>query len=131
MKTELSVAIVDDYPRWRASLKHYLIQEGFSIHCLASNGKELLTHLEQATSLPTFCILDIHMPEMDGYETAKRMKDIYPSVKILGFSLSVGKTIVDKLLECGAHGFIAKGTAPQVIAETLRKLKEKEPQTQP
>lgn len=122
MKTKLSVAIADDYPRWRSFLNDYLSTEGFSIFCRARNGKELLEQLELSEELPTLCMLDINMPLMDGFETAKMLRKKYPTVKVLAFSLEIGSGIVNRMLESGAHAHLAKGVAPQDIKLALLEL---------
>lgn len=128
MTTSFSIAIADDYPRWRSFLNDYLTQEGFSIFCRATNGKDLLSQLEQTDDRPTICMMDINMPVMDGFETAKALRANYPTIKILAFSLEMGKSIVNRMLACGAHSFLAKGVAPQNIKEALLELMKMETQ---
>ena len=59
------ILIVDDNIQLRSMLKSYLVQEGFTIDT-ASNGKEAL--FVARYEKPDLIILDIMMPEMDGYE---------------------------------------------------------------
>lgn len=127
---KLSVAIADDYPRWRSFLHDYLSKEGFIISSKARNGMELLSQLAMGNELPTFCILDIKMPVMNGFETAKALRAQYPSIRILAFSLEMGRGIVNRMLDSGAHGFIAKGVTPQDIKSALLELLQNEIQPQ-
>lgn len=131
MSTTPTIAIVDNFPRWRSFLDEYLSKEGFTTFCKAQNGLELLQHLEQADRLPDLCILDSHLYVMDGYETAARLRDLYPSIKILGFSMRIGRTVVNRMLNSGVHAFVPKGAAPQDILAALRKLLETAPEVEP
>lgn len=81
----ISVALVDDHKIFRQGLIEVLNHLGYTVTIEASNGKELLDTLSK-TSIPEICILDIHMPVMDGFETTRRLHKKYPQIKILAFS---------------------------------------------
>ncbi|MBS1614926.1 MAG: response regulator transcription factor [Bacteroidetes bacterium] len=125
-----TIAIVDDYPRWRSFLESYLTEQGFDVLCKAKNGKEFLSFLQLADSVPALCILDINMPIMNGFQTANALRELYPSIKILAFSMEIGRGMVNRMLDSGAHAFLAKGVAPQDISQALYNLLESHSQTQ-
>jgi len=87
------IAIVDDEPQIASLFSVLLKRDGFKVIGLFSNGMELLQSLENAKnvseratlkqSLPDIVVLDYMMPELDGVETAKRLKAKYPGVKII------------------------------------------------
>lgn len=58
----------------------------FKVVLQAANGQEAIEGLQLQEVLPDICILDISMPVMDGYQTAKQMAERYPEIKILVFS---------------------------------------------
>ena len=104
---EATILIVEDSPTQALRLQHVLERHDYEV-CTAKNGKEALASLR--TCLPTLIISDINMPEMDGYELCRRVKDdaAFKSVPlILLTSLSDPKDIL-KGLECGADNFIVK-----------------------
>ena len=104
---EATILIVEDSPTQALRLQHVLERHDYEV-CTAKNGKEALASLR--TRLPTLIISDINMPEMDGYELCRRVKDdaAFKSVPlILLTSLSDPKDIL-KGLECGADNFIVK-----------------------
>jgi sigma-B regulation protein RsbU (phosphoserine phosphatase) len=102
------ILIVEDSPTQMMKLRHVLERHGYIILTAARDGREALSSL--AAHLPTLVITDINMPEMDGYELCRRIKDD-PKTReipvILLTSLSDPKDIL-RGLECGADNFIVK-----------------------
>lgn len=103
-----AVAIVDDQSLMRDVARTILLNNGYEVTLEAVNGVDLLTQLEKMDKLPDICLLDLNMPEMDGYATARNLRIRFPSIRILAFSLSAEKAQVDEILECGADGFLPK-----------------------
>jgi CheY-like chemotaxis protein len=68
-------------------------------------GKNLLDQISEE-NIPDICILDINMPELDGYETIKILSKSWPQIKIMVFSLSIVKGKNDKVT--GAHAVVSK-----------------------
>ncbi len=71
LKKEHQILIVDDTPKNIQLLGQILSEQGYKI-LLATNGKQALHAVEKKT--PDLILLDINMPEMDGYETCKNLK---------------------------------------------------------
>jgi CheY-like chemotaxis protein len=91
--TNRSILIVDDDVPSTESLSDILIGEGYAV-AVARNGKEALMHLHDG-SLPQLIILDLFMPEMDGWEFRKeQLKDDalrhIPVVVMTGASVYAG-----------------------------------------
>ncbi|RYY08729.1 MAG: response regulator transcription factor, partial [Chitinophagaceae bacterium] len=116
--SSISVALVDDHKIFRQGLIEVLNHLGYAVTIEASNGKELLEILSKQTA-PEICILDIHMPVMDGFETTSLLKRKYPQIKILAFSTDNTDVSVSKMLACGAHGFLEKGGSLEDISHSL------------
>ena len=104
---ETTVLIVEDSPTQAFKLRHLLERHHFKVIC-ALHGKEALAKL--AVTIPTLVITDINMPEMDGYELCRHIKDnpAWNQIPvILLTSLSDPKDIL-RGLECGADNFTVK-----------------------
>ncbi len=102
------ILIVEDSPTQLLKLRHVLERHGYRVLQPARDGKEALAAL--AVHRPTLVITDINMPEMDGYELCRRIKDdpkFTDLPVILLTSLSDPKDIL-RGLECGADNFIVK-----------------------
>ena len=104
---DVTILIVEDSKTQALKLRHLLLRRDYQVHC-ASNGKEAMALLTNMR--PTLVITDINMPEMDGYELCRRIKDD-PALRlvpvILLTSLSDPNDIL-KGLECGADNFVVK-----------------------
>lgn len=122
MNLHNTIALVDDYFPIRKFLGSFLTEHGFSISYQAENGQDLLDQLAAGVVVPEFCLLDITMPVMDGYETAGQLKDRYPEILILAYSCFDDQKRIEKILEAGAHRFISKDSSPEEIRDALLEL---------
>jgi len=120
-KSPITVALVDDHKIFRQGLIEVLNHLGYKVTLQASNGRELLEQLLENDS-PAICILDIHMPEMDGFETTRHLRVSYPEIKILAFSTDNTDLSVSRMLSCGAHAFLEKGGSLDDISESLSSI---------
>lgn len=106
---KLKVFIVDDSALYRKVLSDILSAfPEVELLGTASNGKAAIEKISKV--LPDFITLDFEMPEMDGIQTLKQLKDKYPSVKAVMVSAHTveGAEITMQALEEGAFEFIAK-----------------------
>ena len=112
------VLVVDDCWENRAVIVNVLEPLGFEMS-EANNGKE---GLEKAEIIqPDLIVTDIVMPEVDGYEMTKRLRDLpeFEKLKIIASSASVSASERRKSLQYGCDDFIPK---PVLVAELLEKL---------
>ncbi|MCD6063062.1 MAG: two component transcriptional regulator, LuxR family [Flavipsychrobacter sp.] len=101
----INVAIADDHIVVRDSISNMIATfPGFSVTIEAGNGKELIEQLERAKPFPEICVLDIQMPEMNGYETMNFIKETWPNLKVLALSMLDDEFAIIKMLKMGARG---------------------------
>lgn len=101
------ILIVEDSPTQAQKLKHILEQQKYHVR-VARNGKEALELMRQ--HLPAMVVSDIVMPEMDGYELCRQIRNderLTTVPVVLLTSLSDPADVV-KGLECGADNFVTK-----------------------
>lgn len=124
-KKKITVAIADDHGLLRTALARLVNSfEEYTVIYEASNGKELKSKVQQHV-IPDIAMLDVNMPEMDGFETAQWLNKNYPQIKILALSmLSDEKTII-KMFRVGAKGYLLKNTSPEELKEALGTLIDK------
>jgi len=101
------ILIVEDSPTQALKLQFLLEQNGYRVS-VAKNGREAMEHL--GARVPILVISDIVMPEMDGYEMCRRVKE-NPNLReipvVLLTSLSDPADVI-RGLQCGADNFITK-----------------------
>ncbi len=123
-KKNTGIALVDDHVLLRnglASLMHTF--EGYTVLFQADNGKDLIEQLKTQPA-PDIVLLDITMPEMNGYETAAWLRKNKPSVKILVLSMMDNESAVITMLKEGARGYILKDSKPAVFKQALDSIRD-------
>ncbi|MGQ9492807.1 MAG: response regulator transcription factor [Anaerolineae bacterium] len=110
------ILIVDDEPRMVRFVRMNLELEGYQVST-ASSGMEAIEKVRD--ELPDLVILDIMMPEMDGFETLERIRQI-SSVPVI--MLTVKAEEEDKVhgLELGADDYITKPFSPRELASRVK-----------
>lgn len=120
-----SVAIVDDHVLLRNGLANLIRGlETYAVLFEANNGKDFIKQL-QPRYLPDIVLLDINMPEMDGYETALWLKRNYPGIKILALSMYDNENSIIRMMKNGAKGYILKDIDPLEFHHALDSLMRK------
>ena len=118
---KLKLVIVDDHAVVRAGYRLLLEAESdFEVIAELSSGEEANQQL--AGLNPDVAIMDISMPGMGGLEAIKRIKIKLPDLKFLVFTMHDNQTFMEHALEAGAHGYVTKNSAPNVLVEAVRKV---------
>lgn len=118
----IKVALVDDSSLIRNSIHELLSLWGFDVVLKAVNGKDFFRQLTRDNA-PDICITDIHMPEMNGYETIKVLKEKWPGIKIVAFSITDNESEEDRILKAGAHAFVSKVGSIIELQKVLQSMK--------
>jgi len=123
MKTERSkpnktILIVDDEPRIIEAVSMNLELEGYAV-LGAANGLEALNKLTQ--ELPDLVILDVMMPEMDGFESLRRIREVSTVPVIM---LTVKGDEFDRIrgLELGADDYVTKPFSPRELVSRVKAM---------
>ena len=119
MKSRPTILVADDDERIRLSISDILLAQRYKV-VQAQNGREALQKVDSES--PDVILLDIHMPEMDGIDVIKKLKDdgskrLIPIVVVSGAD-DVGLRI--QALKLGADDFLSK---PPHIAELTARVR--------
>jgi two-component system alkaline phosphatase synthesis response regulator PhoP len=112
------VLLVDDEVDILEFLKYNLEQEGFEV-LVSSNGKDALTKISQD---PDLIVLDIMMPEMDGFELYNKIKSEkeFQDIPIIFLTAKSGETDEIKGLDLGASDYIQKPISPKKLVARIK-----------
>ena len=115
-----TVLVVDDAAFMRMTLKKSLENEGFEVVAEAENGKEAVEKYKNES--PDLVTMDITMPEMDGLEAIKAIRDIDSESKIIMVSAMGQEKMVIEAIQAGAEDFIVKPFDDDRISEAINKV---------
>jgi DNA-binding NarL/FixJ family response regulator len=126
----IRILIADDHHVVRRGLVFFLkTQKGLDIIGEAANGKEAV---ELAKSLkPDMILMDLVMPEMDGIEATRMIKQTCPQIKIMMLTSFSDQDHVIPALEAGASGFQLKDIQPDELVLSIKKVMSGENQLHP
>lgn len=83
----------------------------------AQNGKEALEKL--ASGSFDLILLDLEMPVLDGWETAKRIVSKFPEIKIIMISMHDSLEVISDLIEIGVHSYLLKNADPDEVHRAI------------
>jgi excisionase family DNA binding protein len=115
------VLIVDDDERLREYVRVNLEMEGYSV-CEAGNAEEGLNVLQEST--PDLVLLDVMMPEVDGWEMLRRVQERHGvgAIPVIMFSGKTEEETEGEAASRGAQGFIGKPFNPQQLIDQTKQL---------
>lgn len=114
----IRVLIVDDQELIRQSLKIVLnVSAGIEVVDTAASGAEALKSV--AALRPDVVLMDIRMPEMDGVEATRLIKERYPQTKVIVLTTFDDDEYVFGALKNGASGYLLKGSGISELAEAI------------
>jgi two-component system, NarL family, invasion response regulator UvrY len=119
-----TIALTDDHILLRNGLAALVKALGHTVLFEADNGKDFISKLDN-NNLPDVLLLDINMPEMDGYETAQWIKENHPDIKVLALSMYDNENSIIRMLKCGAKGYILKDSEPAELKAAIDALVNK------
>ncbi len=114
MSRKIRVFICDDHALFREGIKAVLREHGsVDIVGEAVNGREALEAIPAAR--PDLVLMDIEMPEMNGFEATKRLKQSNKEIKVLILTMYEEEELVARCLDAGASGFVLKDVPPSQL----------------
>ncbi len=121
----IRLAIADDQILFLRGLR--LMLEDFSnidIVVEANNGRELLDAMKHTPV--DVVLLDLRMPEMDGIEATRRLRESYPQTKVLLLSMHDDERLISHLMNLGASGYLLKDEEPETVREAIESVHERD-----
>ncbi|WP_313638685.1 response regulator transcription factor [Paenibacillus sp.] len=117
----IGLLLVDDHAMVRRGLQVFLsTQPDIKVIGEASNGREALERTAELQ--PDIILMDLHMPVMDGIETAKQLRISHPQVKIIVLTSFSDQDHVLPAIRVGIRGYLLKDIEPEALVVAIRKV---------
>jgi len=127
---KIRILVAEDHAVVREGTIHVLEREpDFEVVGEAENGKEAVKLA--CDLLPDVALIDIVMPELNGVEATRQIKQLCPSVAVLILSAYDDDQFVFSLLEAGAAGYLLKSVHGHELIAAIRAVSEGEPVLHP
>jgi DNA-binding NarL/FixJ family response regulator len=117
----IKVGMADDHALFREGVGLIINNfEGIELILEATNGRELLTKLKN--KIPDVILLDLEMPEMDGVEVIRHLKEdaAYQEIKVVILTMYKEERMMAYLMELGANGYLMKDANPSEFEKAIR-----------
>jgi DNA-binding NarL/FixJ family response regulator len=115
----IRVVLADDHPVVRAGLAALLTSlPGIEVVGVASTGREAVR--EVITSRPDVAVLDLQMPDLDGFAATRELARSAPDTAVLVLTMFEDDDSVFAAMRAGARGYLVKGAEQEEIARAIR-----------
>lgn len=115
-----NILICDDAAFMRMMIKDILTKNGYTVAGEAENGAKAV---EKYTELkPDLVLMDITMPEMDGIQALKKIREFDPKASVIMCSAMGQQAMVIESIQSGAKDFIVKPFQADRVLEAVRKV---------
>lgn len=122
----IHVAIAEDQRLFRECLVSLL--NGFDrirVNVEAANGRDLLEKLFVASPTPQVVLLDLTMPEMNGLDTTRQLKKLFPEMKIIILSVHSEERHIVHMVGEGVNGYLVKNSELSEVVQAVQAVFEK------
>lgn len=117
----LKIGLVDDHTLFRkgiATLIQMACARPVEIIFEAGNGQELSTQIVRGAT-PDIIIMDINMPDVNGFDSVLWLKERYPAVPVLVLTMMDKEAYIIRMLKLGVKGYLSKDVEPKELGEAI------------
>ena len=119
-----TVALADDHAVLRAMLRSILsASDDIEVVADVGNGIELLNLLSRLPVLPDMVILDFTMPHLTGPELIRKVRSLFPEIKILMFTMHAEREYASQAIVAGANGYLLKEEVPEELFAAIHAIR--------
>ena len=119
MSESIKVLLVDDHTLFRQGLRRLLESyEDIQVVGEAGNGKEAIAEVDKLH--PDVVLMDIKMPQMNGFEFTKLIRENYPDLIIIALTMYEDAEYVLRAVNAGANGYMYKDVSADKLVDAIR-----------
>ena len=115
-----NILICDDAAFMRMMIKDILTKNGYNVVGEAENGAKGVEKFNELK--PDLVLMDITMPEMDGIQALKKIKEMDPNASVIMCSAMGQQAMVIEAIQSGAKDFIVKPFQAERVLEAVKKV---------
>jgi len=122
MKT-IRIIICDDHPLITEGIHSFITQkEDMEVVATADSAAELMNILP--VKMADVLLLDVNLPDENGIDVCMEVKKKYPDIRILGLSNFNERSVIVRMLNNGASGYLVKSESVNVVEQAIRHIHE-------
>jgi DNA-binding NarL/FixJ family response regulator len=110
--------LADDHRMLREGLRRSMTDQGFDIVGEARDGDEAINLAHDL--LPDVILMDVTMPEVDGVEATRQIRQSLPSVRVVMLTMHADQEVLAAAIRAGASGYLVKDCSTEEIASAVR-----------
>ncbi len=115
----IKVLIVDDHSLVRQGLKQLIeLEKDIKVIALAGDGEEAILKAQQLK--PDITLLDINMPNINGIQTLRRLKDMDNTIKVIMLTFHEDREYLFETINLGANGYVLKDAESESLIKAIR-----------
>jgi DNA-binding NarL/FixJ family response regulator len=110
--------LADDHRMLREGLRRSMTDQGFDVVGEARDGDEAIRLAEEL--LPEVILMDVTMPEVDGVEATRQIRQNHPDIRIVMLTMHADQEVLAAAIRAGASGYLVKDCSTEEIASAVR-----------
>jgi len=110
--------LADDHRMLREGLRRSMTDQGFEVVGEARDGDEAIRLAEELQ--PEVILMDVTMPEVDGVEATRQIKQLFPDIRIVMLTMHADQEVLASAMRVGASGYLVKDCSTDEIANAIR-----------
>ena len=116
----IRLMLADDHRMLREGLRRSMTERGFDVVGEARDGAEAV---DLAAALqPDVILMDVTMPELDGVEAARAVRERYPNIKVIMLTMHADQDVLAEAIRAGANGYLVKDCSTDEIASAIESV---------
>lgn len=124
---KINICIIDDHALMAKLLARTLDEtKGMEVLYTAKDGDDFFVKLKNSRICPDIVLMDLEMPNMNGFDTTKRIHKLYPNIKIVIITMHTDSYYIKSLIKEGVDGYLSKYDEQNTVIKAIQAVSEGE-----